>query len=131
MADLSSKKASQTVKIAGANAAGSESNFAGVTDNQDLQTADILNKNVTQGTLTVGTGASVEVKVGATALADRKSILLQAQGSNITYGFSAGSQPFTLANGSLVTLTVGENIGVWVRRTTGLGTVPVAIAEFA
>lgn len=131
MADLSSKKASQTVKIAGASSSGSESTFAGVTDNQDLQTADILNVNVAQGILNVGTGASVEVKVGATPLANRKSILLQAQGSNVTYGFSAGSQPFTLANGSLVTLTLGENISVWVRRTIGLGTVPVAIAEFA
>lgn len=131
MADLSSKKASQSVKIAGANTAGSESTFAGVTNNQDLQTADILNVSVAETVLSIGTGASVEVKAGASPLANRKSVLIQAQGANVVYGFSAGTQNFTIANGAQVTLSLGPNVRIWVKRSTGIGNVSVAIAEFA
>lgn len=72
----------------------------------------------------------MEVKVGATPLMNRKSVLIQAQGSNVTYGFSAGSQPFTLSNGSTITLAVGDGVRVWVDRSS-IGNVNVAIAEFA
>lgn len=72
----------------------------------------------------------MEVKVGATPLINRKSVLIQAQGSNVTYGFSAASQPFTLSNGSTITLAVGDGVRVWVDRSS-IGNVNVAIAEFA
>lgn len=76
------------------------------------------------------TGSPVEVKVGASPLVNRKSVLIQAQGSNVVYGFSSTVQPFTLANGSTITLAVGDGVRVWVDRTSN-GNVNVAIAEFA
>lgn len=131
MADLSDLQAAQTIKIAGASTSGVESTYADVSANQELKAVDILGVSVVQNTLSVGTGASVELKVGGSPLTNRKSIIIQAQGSNLTYGFSSGSQPFTIANGTTITLSLGPGISVWARRSSGIGSVNVAIAEFA
>lgn len=133
MADLDSLHASGSVKIAGSDSSGQETTYVNSTPNGEIKASDILAVNVAQGTLTLAFGgAAQEVRAGANPLANRKSVLIQAQGSNIFYGFSAGSQPFTLANGSSVSLDLGPNIRVYVsRQGIGLGTVPVAFAEFA
>lgn len=131
MSDLTDLQAAQTVKIAGASTSGSETNFVNATVNGDLKAADILNVSVAQAVLVVNQAASpVEVKAGVSRLANRKSVLIQAQGSNIVYGFTSGSQPFLLPNGTTVTLAVGDGVEVWIDRTSN-GNVNVAIAEFA
>lgn len=131
MADLTELQASQSIKIAGADSSGVETNFVNATSNGELKAADFLNVSITQSTLVVnGTGSPVEVKVGASRLANRKSVMIQAQGTNVIYGFSAASQPFTLANGSTITISIGDSVGVWIFRSSN-GNVNVPVAEFA
>lgn len=130
MADVTDLNSSLAVKVAGASSSGSETNFVNASSNGDLQTSDILNFAVVESLLSVGTSA-IEVKVGASPLANRKSVQIQAQGANIVYGYSSSNQFFTLANGSTISLDLGPNVRVWVRRNGGLLNVNVAIAEFA
>lgn len=132
MADLDQLSAAQTIKIAGAQGSGLETNFVDATANNEIKSADILNVSFTQGTVSVSVaGLAQEIKAGVSRLANRKSVLIQAQGTNVVYGFSSTSQPFTLANGSTITLAVGDGLGVWVDRSSGSGSVTVAFAEFA
>ena len=131
MADLNNLQAAQTVKLAGSDSSGVETTFISSTLNGEIKSADILNVTVLQTTLIVNQSAApVEVKVGASPLVNRKSVLIQAQGSNVIYGFSSTVHPFTLANGSTITLAVGDGVRVWVDRSS-VGNVNVAIAEFA
>lgn len=131
MADLNSLQAAQTIKIAGSDSSGVETTFVNSTLNGEIKSADILNVSVAQAVLVVNQSAApVEVKAGASRLVNRKSVLIQAQGTNVVYGFSAASQPFLLTNGATITLSVGDGVGVWIHRTTN-GNVNVAIAEFA
>ena len=124
MADLSTLQSAQAVTIAGADSSGVESGFVNQY-NAQLSTSDLLNGTAVQSTLTVNTTA-VECKVGATNLTNRKMLIIQAAGTNITFGFSSASQPFTLANGTTMTWAVGPNISIWVRRNTGSGNVHIA-----
>lgn len=128
MADLNEKDASTTTKIVGASSAGAESTYINATANGDMSVADLLNVGASQTTLSVSTTA-VEGKVGGSNLANRKRILIQCQTANMTYGFSSGSQPFTLPNGTTMILELGPNISIWFRKTSGTGN--VVIAEFA
>lgn len=131
MADLNGLQASETIKIAGADSSGNETNFANVSVNGEIKAIDILNVSVAQALLTVNaTGTPVEVKAGSSRLANRKSVMIQAQGTNVVYGFASDVQQFLLPNGATVTLSVGDNVGVWIDRTSN-GDVKVAIAEFA
>lgn len=131
MADLNSLQAAQTIKIAGSDSSGVETTFVNSTLNGEIKSADILNVSVAQAVLVVNQSATpVEVKAGASRLVNRKSVLIQAQGTNVVYGFSAASQPFLLTNGATITLSVGDGVGVWIDRTSN-GNVNVAIAEFA
>jgi hypothetical protein len=84
MADLSELAASQSVKIAGADNSGQESNFVHATANNDLQVTDRANTDGAQGSLTVGTSA-VEAKVGASALSNRKTLTVFNNSSSIIY----------------------------------------------
>lgn len=131
MADVNDLNSTLAVKIAGSDTSGGETNFVNSSANGDLQVSDTLNTAVAELLLSVGTGASVEVKVGALPLANRKSVQIQAQGTNLTYGYNSTTQNFTIANGTTIVLDVGPNVRVWVKRASGVGNVPVAIAEFA
>ena len=128
MADLNELEAAQTIKLAGADASGSETHFVNATANNELKSADVLNVSAGNTTLTITTTASL-AQVGGSPLAGRKLLIIQAQTNSIVWGFSAVSQPFTLANGASLYLSVGDGISVYLRRTTGSG--PVAVAELA
>lgn len=130
MADLNNLQAAQTIKIAGSDSSGVETTFVNSTLNGEIKSADILNVTVTQSLLSIGTSAT-EIKVGASRLVNRKSVQIQAQGTNLVYGYSSGTQIFTIANGETVVLSLGDNMGVWIKRSSGIGNVNVAIAEFA
>lgn len=132
MSDLSELNSTLPVKIAGASSNGTETNFVNSTANGEMKTADFLNAAVLQTVLSVSVaGAAIEVKVGASRLVNRKSVQIQAQGTNVVYGYSSTVQPFTLANGATVTIDIGDTVGVWVDRSSGGGSADVAIAEFA
>jgi len=84
MADLDEKDASGSSKIVGADSTGAETAYVNVTANGDLQTSDSLTGPGVQGTLTVGTTA-VELKVGGSVLADRKTAGLDNDSNSILY----------------------------------------------
>ena len=131
MSNLTELQSTLPVKLAGASSSGGETNFVNATANGEIKSADFLNAAVVQAVLSVGTAASVEVRAGASRLVNRKSVQIQAQGSNLTYGYTSGSQIFTIANGETLVLSIGDGVGIWLRRASGIGNVNVAIAEFA
>lgn len=131
MADLNGLQAAQTVKLAGADSSGNETNYVNATSNGEFKAADIINVSVAQSLLSIAAGAVVEVKVGSSRLVNRKSVQIQAQGTNITYGYISSSQIFTIPNGTTVSLSLGDGVGVWVKNNSPAATVNVAIAEFA
>lgn len=89
MADLNSLQAAQTIKIAGSDSSGTETTFVDSTALGEIKSADVLNGGAgTQAALTVGTTA-VEVRVGASPLANRKNVTLFNNSSVTMYwGFS-------------------------------------------
>jgi hypothetical protein len=88
MADISDINSAQSVKIIGSNSSGVEQTPVASTLKGDLQTTDILLGPGVQGTLTVGT-SPVEVKVGVSALANRKLVTLSnTSNSDIYWGYT-------------------------------------------
>lgn len=131
MADLSDLNSSISVKITGSSSTGVESNYIGSTVNGDIKSADLLNVDSTQGTLSVTNGVATEVKSGASNLVNRKSVMIQARGNNVVFGFSSGSQPFVLPDGATLTISLGSNLSIWVSKSSGSGSSLVAFAEFS
>lgn len=87
--------------------------------------SDVMNGTALQADLTITTIA-VPLRVGAANQVGRRVIFILANAAGYTFGFSAGSQPFALTNGSLLMLFVGENITVWAKKSSGTNTVTVA-----
>lgn len=86
MADLSGLEASQSVKIAGADSSGGETNYVNATSLGELKTSDTITGAGAEGALTVGTTA-VEAKVGAAALTNRKLLtIFNNSGTTIYWG---------------------------------------------
>lgn len=90
MADLTDSQSAQNTKLIGASSSGVESNFIDSSATGELFGVDALNAGGTQGAITVGTSA-VEVKVGASALTNRKLVTLH-NNSNATFywGYTSG-----------------------------------------
>jgi hypothetical protein len=90
MSDLTGLEASQSIKIAGADSSGSETNYVNASALGELRTSDIITGTGTQGALTVGTSA-VEAKVGGSALTDRKLLtIFNNSGTTIYWGRTSG-----------------------------------------
>lgn len=97
MADLSDINSAQPVKIIGSSSDGTEQTPVQATANGEFLSADISNNGGTQGALTVGTSA-VEAKVGASPLANRKTLTVHNNSnSTIYWGYTSG---VTTANGT-------------------------------
>lgn len=124
MADLTDLQAAQTVKLAGASSSGNETGFI-AEYNAQISGSDILNGTALQTVLSVGTTA-VAARVGANNLVFRKMLIIQCQTANMTYGFASGSQPFTIPNNTTLMLSVGPNVTIYLRRTSGSGNVVIA-----
>lgn len=127
MADLTGIEAAQSIKVIGSDASGLETNPVGATDNNDLQTADILNNGGLDTVLSIATGVPQELKVGGTRKADRKYVIMEALDTGIKWGFSSGTQSFDIFKNQLIMMPVGENTEIWF--DTISGTNDVAIAE--
>lgn len=89
MADLTGIEASQSVKIVGNDATGTETNPVRASANGDLNVGDLLTVGGTQSNLTVGTSA-VEVKVGASKLANRKCVTVMPVDADMYWGWTSG-----------------------------------------
>lgn len=93
-----------------------------------LQSADVVNGTFTQATKSV-TNTPQQMNVsGSGNVANRRVLIIQAGGAGLSYGYTAGSQPFSLPNGTTLVLPYGSNVTVWVVRSSAAG-VPVIVAE--
>jgi hypothetical protein len=102
MADLDFNQASQPVQIVG----GDEIFAADINANKDLNTSDGIKTELVNAALTVGTTA-IEVKVGATRLAERKGVILYNNSNRVMFWGGSG---VTTANG--IPLAKGESITI-------------------
>jgi len=90
MADLSDIEAAQAVKVVGSSANGTEQTPIQSNANGKIHTSDLSDNGGVEGVLTVGTTA-VELKVGATALANRVSVTISNTSTAVLYwGRTAG-----------------------------------------
>lgn len=132
MADLNELEAAQTVKIAGTNSSGAETNYINGTANNELLTANISNNGGLQGALTVSTTA-VEAKVGASALTNRKTLtVFNNSGATLYWGYTSG---VTTSSGTpfyekqFVSFDVGTGTSVYL--IAGAGSNNVRVTESA
>jgi hypothetical protein len=124
VADLNSLEAAQTVKIAGSDSSGVETNFVNSSATGELFVADVLKGGAVYGAITVGTTA-VELKVGGTILANRKHILFQnLSNKSIYFGFNSSvttSTGLLVSAGSERGFDVSGSLSIWViSANTGL-----------
>lgn len=109
MADLTDLEAAGSTKIVGSTSTGLETTAVGATPNGDLKNADLLAGGGVQSSLTVGLTA-VEVKVGASKLANRKIITIMPINRDMWWGYTSG---VTIATGTPVfknqTLTISAS----------------------
>jgi len=132
MADLTDIQAAQSVKLIGSSTSGAESTPVRATANGDIGTADVLFSAVAQGSISLAPAdPAFEVKVGGSPLTNRKLLYIQCQGGNMTFGFTSGSQPFTLPNGTTIPLSLGPGISIWLKKSGGIGSTTVVFAELA
>lgn len=145
MGDLSSKKASQSVKLTGANnVSGDETNFAVVDGNgnqyanlrdssgnetgtkaNNLQTADVADAGGVSGVIAVANTA-IAIRVGASNLANRKRLLFSNVGSAVLYwgysnAVSGAGNGMPLFRNQSVSDSWGPNTTIWVICPTGSG----------
>jgi len=124
MGDLNSLESSDTIKIAGANSSGQETNFVNSSPNGDLQTTDIMNTAAVSGIISL-TATPVALKIGSSNLENRKYIILQGLTSSILWGFSESSQTFDIFKNQFVMLPCGSNITIYAKVTAGSGQISV------
>jgi hypothetical protein len=117
MADLTELQASQSVKISGANpSSGAEDNYAEVTTNGNLLSADIINVSGQYRAQSVTTTVA-EALGAATILANRKTLSITPTNGIIYWGFS---NTVTTVTGSPIfknqckTFAIGTNVHVFV-----------------
>jgi hypothetical protein len=97
---------------------------ANVTATLDLQTDDRINTSGLDAVVAL-TVTPVEAKVGASALVERKYLILEGLSINIKWGFSNTTQSFDLFKNQMLMIPVGPNVHVWLKTTTGTGSAGV------
>lgn len=129
MADLNELQSAETVKIAGVNSSGAETNYVNASNNNELQTSDISNNGGTNGAITVST-SSIEAKVGVSALSNRKNLTVYNNGNNTIYwGYSSG---VTTSNGTpiykdqFVSWDIGPNTSVYLIASSGSNNIRIS-----
>lgn len=125
MADLSDLQTAQSVKVVGSDSTGAESNPVGATSLGDLQVVDVPSQAGLNVTLNLTT-TPAEGKVGASTLANRKYIEMQALTANVKWGYDT-TCPFDLFKNQFFSLPAGTNCKIYFKASTG--TAQVAFAE--
>lgn len=123
--DVSDIQAASPMKIVGSTADGTETTPVGSTTLGDLQAVDVPNQTGLNTIINLTTSA-VEGKVGATTMANRKYIEMQAITNNVKWGYSSLC-PFDLFKSQFFSLPMGTNCKVYFKASTG--TAQVALAE--
>jgi len=96
---------------------------ADVNSLKELKVVDIPEQGVST-TLNLTTTAQV-LKVGASALADRKYIEMQATSKNVKWGYNTNCD-FDLFKNQFFSLPAGENCIVYLKASTGTATIAVS-----
>lgn len=119
MGDLTEIQASQAVKIVGSDTLGGETTPVKTSPNQDMAVSDILNIASTSGVLTLLPGTVYELRVSASALANRKYVIMQALDPDVKWGLGAASQPFYAYQSQIIMMPVGDATIVYFRTEPG------------
>jgi len=122
MTDLTELQASETVKVAGTDANGKETNYIGASKNNEVFIRDTHDNGGLDKVITLTT-TPVEGKVGVVRKLERKYVIIEALSKNIVWGFSNTSQSFDLFKSQLIMVPIGENTQIWFRTTVGAGQV--------
>ena len=128
MGDLIQRKAGAPVWITGADDCGDEQSPVNSTVNAELKVVDGIHHEAVYGTLTVG-ATPVEIKVGATALANRKVLLFQPH-KKARWGTSNTISPtvgFKLNQKQYVEIEASDAVSFWV--VSQAGTIEVTVME--
>lgn len=125
--DLTGNQAAQPVRLMGAATDGTETIPAKVSPNQDLGTQDTCDTAALSTILTIVAGTPQVLKVGASALENRKFVEWEALGTGLKWGFSSGSTPFDAFKNQQFGRPYGPNVSVWF--SVASGSVQVVIGE--
>lgn len=96
--------------------------YPGVSPKDEGYSNDSCRSSVIDTTIVLTTTA-VELKVGASALADRKYLMMQARDNNIRWGFNTSCN-FDLFKNEKIIIPVG--VAVYGKTTSGTGTIVIA-----
>lgn len=130
MADISELQRTDAVRLVGANTDGSEQTPIGSTSNREILSHDVFDNGWITSTISIAAGATAELKVGASALVNRKGIFLQAKDKGITFGHSITVLPFDAFKNQFFSLPIGDGTSVFIKNN-GSASVDVAIGELA
>lgn len=125
MTDLSPKLASGSTKLVGSNSSSTETNPVGASSLGELYVSDAPQQAGVNTTLNLTTSPIVG-KVGASALADRKYIEMQALTGNVKWGYD-NTCPFDLFKNQFFSLPASAACVIYFKASTG--TAQVAFAE--
>lgn len=119
MGDLTEIQASMAVKVIGSDTLGGETNPVKVSVNQDMAVSDILNIAATSGTITILPNTVYQLQVGASALSNRKYVIMQALDPDVKWGLGAASQPFYAYQSQIIMIPVGDATAIYFRTEAG------------
>ncbi len=120
MGDLSVVDRAEFVKLVGSDPTGGETTPVKASLNGELQSSDIANNGGVDGAISVGTTAVI-AKVGASNLANRKLLIIQALGGTLYWGFTSGVTTATgrrIEKGAVAYLPFGPNTTVYLIAST-------------
>lgn len=120
MADIAEDKQSEVVRISGKE----ENNLSEVNTIGELETNDTPQQGVS--TVLNLTTTAQELKVGASALVNRKLIEMQALDKNVKWGYNTDCD-FDLFKNQFFALPCGENCTIFLKTSTG--TADIAVSE--
>lgn len=115
------------VRVRGALASPNGETDVEVTDCGQLEVNEGVRCNVESKLLTVTKGAPQEIKVGASNLTGRTSVLIQPDNGAFKFGFSATLLIFKVTKGNFFEIKLPAGLSLWVEPING--TKKIAIAE--
>jgi len=130
MADISDVQAAQSVKLIGSGPTGVESTPVNATNDGQILAYDVADAGGADTVITIAGGSIVELKVGTSAMSNRKYIQIQALDSKVKFGFSPTSQSFDAFKDQFFMMPFGPNTSIYLKNN-GSPNVDVAIAEVA
>ncbi len=118
MADITESQRSDVMRLTN----GNETKIADINSLLELSVNDTPQQGVS-ATLALTTTPQI-LKVGASALAGRKTIEMQALSKNVKWGYNTNCE-FDLFKNQFFALPAGENCVVYLKVSTGTGSIAI------